>query len=524
MNHKKKILLIEYAKQLRNNWFVVFVLIGFIIYYAYRMFSITPWYDEIYTYINFIDKGGWYSATHWPAPNNHIFFSIISSCVSWCGHYIGLRGISFLAAVGTIVLIYKFFSELFSKISATIVAIIYSLLKLTNSLAVQGRGYSLATFFLMLAVYCGYRICYKDVKIKEYVVWGVSLWLGLYTLVSSIYWVVAVCLCTGVVLLVLNKYKNFIKLIICSIAAAIMTLISYGIMWLSIGGQSISNDITSGYYGANVWFLIKEFPRTCLKRGMDFMLNDRSVQGIDREDFIKDFHYFARDILRAFFGDNGQAFFQYYYVLVMVVALCLVAFVVLLFLKKTKYIYALALASIGFIGIYLTLLIQSAYPFIRVFSFLGIFLIMPIGIMFGMIIEQISNHIKFKYANWLGYGLFLAFVFFAAVRLMNPIYMMEYDYTDFYAYDAVSNVDWEKADTYLASDYYVEQQVEFHQNIGEDRNVKIDMEKPDIIITKKELSGTWPDIITEEILYTYYVSERPVLYENEIYIVYGDIF
>ena len=504
-----------FTKEIKENYLYIIILSLLGIYYIYRMFYITPWYDETYTYINFINEGFLYSATHWPAPNNHIFFSMLSALINWGGTYIGLRGISLLSAMGTVILLYMLFKEVLSKTVSIIIVLSYSMLFLTNKLAVQGRGYSLATFFLMLAIYCGYRICFKTPKKAEYIWWAVALWLGLYTVVTSVYWVVALCLCGGIVLLVLKKYNNLIRLIVSSFAAAIATLICYAVMWFSIGAQQISSDITTGYYGEDVWFLIKEFPRTCLMRGIEFMTSDRSVQGVDRSAFLRDFKYFGRDILSAFFGKTNM---WYFYGLLLVIAICFALFVVCIIKKHTKYIYFLALSSIGFVGIFVTLWVQSAYPFIRVFSFLGIFIIIPIGLLYAIVAELLNKYIKWKYK---GLVACIAVTLFTGIKLTNPIHMLEYDYLDYYALDAIKNTDWDGIGTYLVSDLYVHQQIKFHKMIGDNMELQIDNDSPDVILTKKQLLGYWPEMITNDELENCCVMERPVIYENEMYIVYG---
>lgn len=412
-----------------NAIFIVIILL-ISIYYLYRMYFITPWYDEIYTYINFIDKGFIYSATHWPLPNNHIFFSMLSSIFSIGGIYIGLRGVSLLAAIGTIILLYCFMKDIFSKNIATVLCLGYSTFILTNSLAVQGRGYSLATFFLMLAICCSYRICCKEAGRAEYVIWCISLWFGLYTLVTSVYWVVAICLCSGIILLIVKKYGELLKLVLSSVIAAVMTLLSYAIMWFSIGAQQISTDVTTGYYGADIWFLIKEFPRTCLMRGIEFMTSDSNVQGIEREAFLRDFKYFARDILRSFFGEPNM---WYYYCLVGAVVITLVIFIICVIRKKVdgKYLYILALSSIGFLGIYLTLLIQSSYPFTRVFSFLGIFLIMLFSILLGAVVKAVTRLIKQEVIVRFAFVIPIICMIISAFVLTDVRHMNEYDCSDY---------------------------------------------------------------------------------------------
>lgn len=86
----------------------------------------------------------------------------------------------------------------------------------------------------------------------------------------------------------------------------------------------------------------------------------------------------------------------------------------------------------------------------------------------------------------------------------------------------MEHIDWKATETYLAADVYSNQQVVYHQILGENRNLQEDTVSPDIIITKKvPLTGSWPDIITEDMLNACYIEERTVLYENELYVVYG---
>ena len=441
---------------------------------------------------------------------------MLSALINWCGVYIGLRGISYLAAMGTVILLYKLFREFTSKTMSIITVLSYTLFLLTNRLAVQGRGYSLGTFFLMLAVYFGYRIAFKvEVKKKDYFLWAIALWLGLYTVVTSVYWVVGLCLSCGIVLLVLKKYKVLVKLVISSLIAAVFTTISYATMWFSIGAQRISSDITTGYYGADVWFLIKEFPRTCLMRGIEIMTTDRSVQGVDRDAFLRDFKFFARGILSEVFGITSMWFF---YGLIALVVVSLILFVICVVRKKNKYIYLLALSSIGFLGMFVTLWVQSAYPFVRVFSFIGIFIIIPIGMLYAVVAEYLTKFIKWKYV---GLVLCVLAVLFTGMKLTSDQYNYEYDYVDYFALDAIRHVEWHEVGTFMVSDYYIEQQVQFHKIIGDKCELQVDMDSPDVILTKKQLSGYWPDYITSEDLEKCYVQEREVLYENEIYIVYG---
>lgn len=67
-----------------NKLFSLFFL-GMAVYYAVSMFAIKPWYDELYTYYSFISRGPVYAAIHWPVPNNHVFYSVLSAFLDYLG-------------------------------------------------------------------------------------------------------------------------------------------------------------------------------------------------------------------------------------------------------------------------------------------------------------------------------------------------------------------------------------------------------------------------------------------------------
>ena len=68
-----------------NKLFSLFFL-GMAVYYAVSMFAIKPWYDELYTYYSFISRGPVYAAIHWPVPNNHVFYSVLSAFLDYLGN------------------------------------------------------------------------------------------------------------------------------------------------------------------------------------------------------------------------------------------------------------------------------------------------------------------------------------------------------------------------------------------------------------------------------------------------------
>jgi len=109
-------------------------------YYFWRLIYLTPWYDELYTYYTFISRGPVYAAIHWPVPNNHVGYSVLSAILDLFGNsYIGLRGVSFICAVANLILIYKIAGKYMSYWMPFATVLIYSGFRIVNDLSVQGR-------------------------------------------------------------------------------------------------------------------------------------------------------------------------------------------------------------------------------------------------------------------------------------------------------------------------------------------------------------------------------------------------
>ncbi|MBQ9135234.1 MAG: hypothetical protein IJX66_03955 [Lachnospiraceae bacterium] len=509
-----------------NKWFCL-MLVVYSIYYLYRMFAITPWYDELFTYLTFIDKGAWYSATHWPLPNNHVFFSVIASFFKFGGVYVGLRGVSWIAAIGTLVFLYAFLKRsLGLKIALAGVAW-YTVLLATNKLAVQGRGYSLATFFLALAIFSAYMIISNNAKKRYYVCFSISLYLGLYTLMSSVYWVLPVCICSGIILILLRKIKECLKLIVASITSAGMTFASYSVLWISMGARQISSDPNTEYYQAKLWDIILKHPKTCLTLGFEYMMNDSNLKSIgDNGVFLHDFKYFARDTLRTFFYSSS---INLWWIFLAIICLLLVIFAVAVAwnikkktMERATYLYAMTLSSVSFFVMFVILLVQCVYPPGRVFSFLGIWLAIMFAVMlYGIraVLNKIPAYEKVR-PYMFGVNIVL-FVGSILCLVISPEHNKPYDNLDHYAYDAIQHVDWENYDTFAAIDAYSHQQVRYHCIFKEKYEIQGSLTEPDIIIMKHDLSiQQWSNMMNAEQIAAWGLEDRTIIYENEYYIVY----
>lgn len=486
-------------------------------YYALRMVAISPWYDEVYSYNYFISRGPVYSALHWPLPNNHVFFSVISSLLIPFGNLIALRGISYFSAVGIIILLFIFLKN-GNNILAVIVSICFYIIQLLpTTLSVQGRGYCLATFFLVLALLSGKKIFFDDkVKVdkKWYILWFVSLWLGLYTLVSSVYYVVAICVSFGIYALIRKKYRELIKLIIASVYSAFATLLCYGILWASIGSHDI---FMHEHYSDTHISIVLSMPAECLKRGFNLMRNNPYMGGVDRSLFIQDFRYFFRQLFGEFFPVTGiyanLAFFAIITIFVMVI--------LILYIFRVKkgneiphmwYLFYGLLASVSIIVVFVVLLIQSAYPYARNLSFLGIFFAMVIYVPVNKLFLVIKNK---KIQILLTLGIIAITIF----MILGSGMMKEYSALDHNATELISKIEFENGSTYMVSDEYSLMQMEYIVIHGRKTELIIS-DNPDevdyVIVLKGENSGAWPYIHNgDEIARA--ISEKSLISENDYY-------
>ncbi|MBR5595831.1 MAG: glycosyltransferase family 39 protein [Lachnospiraceae bacterium] len=370
MNKIKKL---EVAKLIKKHFGIVIFAFVMAVYYGWRMFTLEPWYDELYTYYSFISKGPVYAAIHWPVPNNHVMYSVVSAFLNILGNsYLSLRGISWLASVANLILLYCLANKFMNKILSLGCVAVYSSFYLVNYISIQGRGYTMAITFYLIAFLVLYQICVeKEDKLLYYVIFSLCLTWGLYTITSNVYWVLPICFCGGLYLLFQKEIKVLVHLIISSVIAAIHTFGLYSIIWLAIGSNLLSKTVDSGYYGIYQVNIILQAPFKALKTGMDYMLASPYVQSMDRKAMLSSFHFWAESLLNLFINNMGNV----------LIAFIFVAIVVSIILGKKMYdqnkeqrffLFLCIGATLFFIPI--ILLVQSVQPYHRVFTFLGVIL------------------------------------------------------------------------------------------------------------------------------------------------------
>jgi hypothetical protein len=364
--------------------------------YTYSMFTNRPWYDELYTYYYFISRGPVYAAIHWPVPNNHMGYSVLSAVIDKFGNsYLGLRGVSVICSVISLFLIYR----LAKKISGrNILGLLGCFMGayLTYSLAFQGRGYALTTTCLLVALNVIADISLGDDKKRHYIAWIIALAWGLYSIPSSTYWVIPVCLTGGLYLLLTKQNKKLLRLIIASIIAAFATFSMYSLVWLAIGSNLLSKDPGGTFFGMYQLDVIKSAPFKAWLRGMQYMLDTPYIQSIDRHDVITG--------LGGYFTGLFDQYYSYFagfmgtFVLILCIFSVIAALTDMIGMKLLKsndmlddgyYLSMIIVLAFG-ISMPLMLIIQSVNPYLRVFSFYPVI----VGVMITYLTERLMGTLR----------------------------------------------------------------------------------------------------------------------------------
>ena len=537
----------------RENALFCLLFCGMGIYYLWRMFSIPPWYDELYTYENFIDRGVIYSMIHWPLPNNHVFFSALSAVLNKLGSpYIGLRGISFLASMGSLLLLYRILRKAVPANLAAAGAALFAAMYNVVQQAAQGRGYALSGFFLLAAVNCLYEICVPDAggisgafagtgqeyekggqkgegRIKElqkisgreikgrkikgrkikgrkikgrkidrrfwyYVGFAACLTGGLYTIASNLYWVVPVCMAGGLYLLFSGKYKTLFRLIGASLAAALATFGLYTIIWLAIGSNFLVKEEAGPFFGKGHFYVLLHDPFAAFSRGMQAMLSDPNIQSIDRSRFNSEFIQYLERVANQVYPNGGRI------LLVLTAAGPVLALLLCVraFWRKDMPVFFLALYTVVLtvmVPVFLT--VQCVFPYLRVFTYMGSVLAM----LFVLMVYAVADIVRSLAAKGKGaqvparVGKWAAFVFAAAGILFSvyscrlPEYNAGYDSRDNHIYAALKQLDEQEVDTVLVGDVYARLNLYFHIQRCRGKELVMDYEQPDYVLMDKVQTG-----------------------------------
>lgn len=513
---------------------------GMAVYYGWRMFALTPWYDELYTYYYFISRGPAYAAIHWPLPNNHIGYSVLSACLSVFGNaIIALRGISYLCSLGSLILLYRIGMGCLGRRGALMLVFLYSGMHIVNQLAVQGRGYSLVTFCYLMSIVELFHITVDHRRnIKEHALFGASLVMALYAIPSSVYVVVPVCLVGGILLLIEREYRELARLVITSLASAACTLGLYGVVWLAIGSNLLVKTEGSAYYGMGHVAVIMHAPFAALKTGIGYMLATPYIQSVGREGFLGQFAGWLRRLFNEYYVGGGT-------VLATLVVLSITIVVVSLVkryrdrgndrtVRKENYrrdLFVEIYLLVSVLCIPLMLLIQCALPYYRVFSFAGVLVAMAVAWLWHML-EKCFSIWNVRIEGSFGTAGVAVCGILCISLLCTPAYRAQYGGREAAIEDAYAQIELTQYDKIAVTDCDQEYLLLFLYNI-EGEHLTRNPAEAEVVLADKylllcydtELSGwsgdDWKLYLTAEQFEQSGVKEyMEAVYENERFVLF----
>ncbi len=531
-------------------------IIGMAVYYLWRMFAITPQYDELYTYYTFICRGPLYSAIHWPLPNNHVGYSVLSAILDYCGNsFIGLRGVSFVCAVSNLILIYRICKRYYSHGLPFGAVCLYSAMQVVNEYSIQGRGYTLATTCFLIAIYVIGDICRigEDTRFP-YAQLIIALTLGLYTVPSSVYWVIPVCL-SAVLFLFINAYRSkavykkiedniyYKKLkafIISGVVAAVATFVLYMLIWLAIGSNLLVKTDGSEYFGISHGKVILHAPFKAIGSGMKYMLSQPYIQSVSAAEFKARFSGWVMSLLE-YMLPRGSG-------LLLIFIIISLAFLFYECFKHFEYsrtvINLIVIVNVLFIPI--ILVVQRKLPYLRVFSYFSFIL----TLCFCAVMERVinvtlrlynrkvlgvtseaslrENEIIEKREKWYsGIGSYIpmiAMVLVFIIRFFNPGFSAQLGTRENEVFSILYVADIYKRDNMAVLDCDQQYLLKFGWDI--DCN-KTDVTDSDCVILDKDMmtpgytgEDFWKFYQNYETIDWDYLSTLDVLYENDNFILY----
>ncbi len=508
-------------------------------YYGWRLFALTPWYDELYTYYCFISKGPVYAAIHWPLPNNHVGYSVLSACLDLLGNpYIGLRGVSYLCALANLFLLHKGAGRYFTGWVSFFLVGFYLSMNLVNQLAVQGRGYTMGITCLLTAFLCLVSICEEEKAGKKvYIIYVLALALGLYVVSSNVYWVVPLCLSGGIYLLAgairegRGSQRFFlktgwggrlVKLIGASLSAAFITVLLYATIWAAIGSNLLVKEAASIYYGMGHVKMILTSPFAALGRGMAYMLDTPYIQSEERAGFV------------GRLGEWLSSLAGYYYGSLQAVVLLLWAFgVVILIVKIIRNLQKEELGNtllylflvLGTVLVPVILLIQCKRPYYRVFTYGGVLLALTLGVLLEGLLKGICKGIpQGRAQKWVVLAIVLLAVAFGIKCIGFSGYNVQYGLREHEIAAAFKEADVETRQNICVTDCNQEYLLYFYYGIRcENREIQgADM----ALLDKRMMDPDFDEMVWE--FYHYYDTipwdyvgrEMDSVYENDDYVLF----
>ncbi len=203
--------------------------------------TFTVTYDEALSYSLFISRGPLVSITYYPVPNNHIFFSLMSTFITSIFSYdpvLLMRLFSVISFVISGFFIFRLLNIFLLKEVSILICALYLVMPFTLYYGFLGRGYS---FIALLFFISAYILCVQNIEKTYDFKIGIFSFLsaiGIYTIPSYLY-----AFFINLVLILFFLKVNSIKVLFKSIILTFsMALILYAPVIVFSGIDALINN------------------------------------------------------------------------------------------------------------------------------------------------------------------------------------------------------------------------------------------------------------------------------------------
>lgn len=294
---------------------VVLVVLAMSLYYFWRMFYITPSYEEIHDYFYFIGKGPIYTATNWSAEGNHIGYNFLASLLNLMGlpKFAAMRGISCIAAPANLILLYRLSKRYFTHWIAFATIVTYSGFELVNVLNIQGRGYTLSVTLFLLSVYLFSRLTLTESFSNiQYIYLVIIFVCALYICLWNVNWIIPMCVAVLFYLLVNGLrtrrvsgtvgnniyFKQLFNILICEVVAFFIAIVLYTINILGSGASKLLND--GGFEGLSRVQIVSKDPVRAFLEGIGIIKNSFGMIRPEGSTYFMRWYHFIYDFSESF--------------------------------------------------------------------------------------------------------------------------------------------------------------------------------------------------------------------------------
>lgn len=425
----------------------VLAVIVMFLYFVWRMFYITPSYEELHDYFYFISKGPLYTATHWSAEGNHIGYNFLASLLNVAGlpKFMVMRGISCLCASSNMILLYRLSKRYFTHWIPFATIVTYSGFELVNILNIQGRGYTLSVTLFLLSVYLFGRLTltesFSNIQYAYLVIIFIS---ALYVHLWNINWIIPMCLSAWLYLFINGLrtrkvsgtirnnvyFMQLFNILICAIVGFAVAAVLYTINILGSGAAILLAG--GGYEGLSRRQIISSDPVKAFIEGIKLLTKSFGMIRPEGDRYIIRWYHFIFNFSESF----TPGFAHVLMVICFIAIFVMLTGCILYFEESRTCIRLIILGQMFWLPFLLTFV--KKVPSYESYMFMGVIMAMAVSFVINNFIITIK---KFEFPP-LTYGLplIMAVVYFF-IGVFGNTFFAPYDMEIDETYKALIMVD-----------------------------------------------------------------------------------